>query len=214
MKLADVTEPRSAVEFLIRFHAACKRRRLRVEKVGHTSRYAIPKTTINANRTKTLLVLAGVYGDSPSGPTAVLEWLEKGDFPFGIRIVLVPLLNPDAYARRIRGRIDLDLVKECVKNERPDLVMILKEGDATMPRVTSSEGLNKSAEELLGMVHTRLSISGEWKSATAASPSFKAALSGPYVVVEAPEVGPMAERVLALTTALGHVTHNFTAFIS
>jgi hypothetical protein len=215
MKLADVAEPRSAVEFLIKFHAVCKRRRLRVERAGRTSRYAIPKTVINPSRTKTLLVLAGVHGDSPAGPTAVLEWLEKGDFPFGLRIVLLPLLNPDAYARRTKGRTDLELVRECLRDVRPGLVLVLREGAAETPRMTYSDGLEKAAKEMLGVVHARLSVSQEWdKVPQAASTSLEATLTVPHVSIEVANSGPMAERTLALTTALSHVAHNSAAFMA
>lgn len=56
-------------------------------------------------------ISAGIHGDEPSGPVALLHLLEENRWPEGIDFWLVPLLNPTGFRRNSRensGGIDLN----------------------------------------------------------------------------------------------------------
>ncbi len=49
-----------------------------------------------------LFISAGIHGDEPAGPLALLRFLQEGRFPEHIGLVLMPLLNPEALAAKTR----------------------------------------------------------------------------------------------------------------
>ena len=58
-----------------------------------------------------LYLSAGIHGDEPAGPLAVLRLLEEGGWPAGIEICLAPCLNPVGFTgnRRYNGTgVDLN----------------------------------------------------------------------------------------------------------
>ena len=49
-----------------------------------------------------LFISAGIHGDEPAGPLALLRFLKEGRLPAGIGAVLMPLLNPEGVAAKTR----------------------------------------------------------------------------------------------------------------
>jgi protein MpaA len=102
MRLNQITNPKTTVDYLIRLHTVCHHRRLRVEQIGQVFKYSIPKIVINPGKSRTLLITAGIHGDEEAGPIAISHWIERASFPFDLRLILLPLLNPTGYAKHTR----------------------------------------------------------------------------------------------------------------
>jgi len=49
------------------------------------------------------LISAGIHGDEPAGPLALLRYLQHHELPRGWNWVLAPMLNPEGCARGTRG---------------------------------------------------------------------------------------------------------------
>src|SRR5690349_6724391 len=47
---------------------------------------------------KRLYISAGIHGDEPAGPLAVLELIRKDAWPEGLEVWLCPCLNPTGFA--------------------------------------------------------------------------------------------------------------------
>jgi predicted deacylase len=94
------------VIFSAKLEKLCRSRHYRLDgrlKTGD-GRYRIYKVTLNPrSRGPTLCISAGIHGNEPSGPWAVLDFLEKYRPAAGDpRIILLPLLNPDGLQRSSR----------------------------------------------------------------------------------------------------------------
>jgi murein peptide amidase A len=58
-------------------------------------------------------ISAGIHGDEPAGPLAVLELLKENAWPAGVNFWLVPCLNPRGYALKTRENEDgIDLNRD------------------------------------------------------------------------------------------------------
>ena len=55
---------------------------------------------------RSVYVSAGMHGDEPAGPLALLEWVQSGAIPGDIRWALCPAANPTGLARGSRGNAD------------------------------------------------------------------------------------------------------------
>lgn len=65
---------------------------------------------------------AGIHGDEPAGPLALLELLKAGVFGPGCHWLLCPALNPDGLAAGSRGNRDgLDLNRDYWKRRTPEV---------------------------------------------------------------------------------------------
>ncbi|MBI1178096.1 DUF2817 domain-containing protein [bacterium] len=68
-----------------------------------------PPTTISAfrrghgNTQKRIYLSAGIHGDEPAGPLAVLELLAQNTWPSEIEFWLIPCLNPSGFAANTRA---------------------------------------------------------------------------------------------------------------
>jgi len=65
---------------------------------------------------------AGIHGDEPAGPLALLELLREGFFSAGIHWILCPALNPSGLAAGLRAnREGLDLNRDYWLRETPEV---------------------------------------------------------------------------------------------
>ncbi len=70
----------------------------------------------------TIYVSAGIHGDEPAGPLALLELLGAGFFGPGIHWLVAPTLNPDGLAAGTRGNpAGCDLNRDFLKRHSPEI---------------------------------------------------------------------------------------------
>jgi murein peptide amidase A len=69
-----------------------------------------------------LYVSAGIHGDEPAGPLAMLELMKSGFFSEALSWSLCPALNPDGLARGIRGNaMGADLNRDYLLRATPEV---------------------------------------------------------------------------------------------
>ncbi len=146
MRLHQIIDVPNTIEYIIKFHNACRQRRLKLEQIGLANQYSILKTVINPSIKRTLLITAGIHGDEPAGPIALTQFVERGSFPFNLRLIILPLLNPSGFAKKSRynkQRRDLnrtfnrevtepkeiELFKKAIEGEKIDLMLSMHEDD-------------------------------------------------------------------------------------
>ncbi len=72
---------------------------------------ALHRAARDAAHSKRFYISAGIHGDEPAGPTAVLQMLEGDLWPAGAEIFLLPCLNPTGFTlnqRENAGGVDLN----------------------------------------------------------------------------------------------------------
>jgi protein MpaA len=96
----SVLEPR---EFIARFEAASGRAGFRPEQFGEVEGVPLVAFTHRTPGPRPRIYLsAGIHGDEPAPPLALLELLERGVFDARAVWFLCPLLNPLGFLRRTR----------------------------------------------------------------------------------------------------------------
>src|SRR5688572_16337235 len=60
-----------------------------------------PASNVSASKLR-IYISAGIHGDEPAGPLAVLELIRRNSWPDHVEIVLVPCLNPVGFANNTR----------------------------------------------------------------------------------------------------------------
>jgi predicted deacylase len=69
-----------------------------------------------------LYISAGIHGDEPAGPLAVLNLLEAHVWPAGVEVWLCPCLNPTGFALNAReNRNGIDLNRQYLKPEAEEI---------------------------------------------------------------------------------------------
>ena len=67
-------------------------------------------------------VSAGIHGDEPAGPLALLEWVGSGFCVPGIHWQVAPALNPDGLAAGTRANLTgIDLNRDFLKRRTPEI---------------------------------------------------------------------------------------------
>jgi predicted deacylase len=101
-------------DLVARFEALAPSRGFRVERFGEiagTPLIALTKRTPGPR--PRIYLSAGVHGDEPAGPLALLELLEAGTFDTRANWLLCPLLNPNGFLRGTRENADgIDLNRD------------------------------------------------------------------------------------------------------
>lgn len=73
------------------------------------------------NKRKRVYISAGIHGDEPAGPLAVLRLLSEGGIPHDIELVIFPCLNPTGFKTNTRENCEgIDLNRDyyrCVSKE-------------------------------------------------------------------------------------------------
>ncbi len=114
MKPLTTDLPLDPAAFAQRLQAAATARGFRVERFGEIAEmplYAVTRRT--GGLRPRIYVSAGIHGDEPAGPLAVLALLERGTFDDRATWFICPLLNPIGCLRRTRENADgLDLNRD------------------------------------------------------------------------------------------------------
>ncbi len=80
---------------------------------GTTRISALRKTFGTRKPAKRLYISAGIHGDEPAGPLAVLDLLKQDDWPEGVELWICPCLNPAGLSRNTReSEAGLDLNRQ------------------------------------------------------------------------------------------------------
>lgn len=115
-----------------------------IEEIGTIDNSELLKIVLNPKGKKTLALIAGIHGDEPGGPLGILSFLEdKSQIPENIRIVIIPVVNPNGFEfdkRRNKDNKDInrnfvdgkitdegELVLQALKNEKIELAITMHE---------------------------------------------------------------------------------------
>jgi hypothetical protein len=81
---------------------------------------ALTRTVPNAQ--KRIYISAGIHGDEPAGPLAVLQLLQENRWPANADIWLCPCLNPAGFSRNVRENgAGLDLNRQYLQPEAAEV---------------------------------------------------------------------------------------------
>ncbi len=102
------------VAFLNRLETAAAKARFRIERFGDIAGHPlVALTKRTAGPRPRIYLSAGIHGDEPAAPLALLTLLERGVFDGRAVWFLCPLLNPVGFTRRTRENADgLDLNRD------------------------------------------------------------------------------------------------------
>jgi len=114
---AEMTDSDSITALLTKLRSAAEAAGFTVETFGQTAHYPLlgmTRTADSANEASRHLYLsAGIHGDEPAGPQALLELLEEDALPRAHHDYLCPLLNPDGLAAGTRENAEgIDLNRD------------------------------------------------------------------------------------------------------
>jgi murein peptide amidase A len=102
--LADLLEPG---RFAARIQAIARNQGFRVEPFGELAGFPLFALTKRTPGPRPRIYLsAGIHGDEPAGPLALLDLLARGVFDRRAVWLICPLLNPAGFARRTRENAD------------------------------------------------------------------------------------------------------------
>jgi protein MpaA len=89
-----------------------------------TDSYRLPALTRKVARpTKRIYISAGIHGDEPAGPLAVLQLLRENRWPENVDIYLCPCLNPTGFALNTRENANgIDLNRQYLKPEVAEII--------------------------------------------------------------------------------------------
>ncbi len=128
MKYKDLLNEDISHQFYSRLKLACKEASLPINVVGQVDRYRFLKIVINPEASPTLLITAGIHGDEPAGPFAIINWIENQVFPSDLRIIVIPLINPTGFNNNSRNNdSDRDLNRGFNKRTDPPIELELLE---------------------------------------------------------------------------------------
>lgn len=97
---APILDP---AEFVRRLEAAAAKAGARVERFGEIAGHPLVALTKRTPGPRPrIYISAGIHGDEPAGPFALLELLQRGAFDQRSVWFLCPLLNPVGFTRRTR----------------------------------------------------------------------------------------------------------------
>lgn len=103
-ELLPAFDPR---ELVARFESAATRRGFRVERFGEIASAPLVALTKRTPGPRPRIYLsAGIHGDEPAPPLALIELLESGFFDSRANWLICPLLNPTGFLRRTRENAD------------------------------------------------------------------------------------------------------------
>lgn len=94
-------------DLVARFESAARAAKFRVERFGSVAGLPLLALTKRAPGPRPRLYFsAGIHGDEPAGPLALLDLLEAGAFDSRAHWLLCPLLNPTGFLRGTRENAD------------------------------------------------------------------------------------------------------------
>jgi predicted deacylase len=98
-----------------RLHACARASGFVVEKYGRIGDFDLPVLVRegDVDPAPSVYLSAGVHGDEPAGPIAVLELLKRKLLPGSARLTVFPLVNPEGLVRRTRTNAEgIDLNRD------------------------------------------------------------------------------------------------------
>lgn len=109
--LKTLLEPRRFAE---EFEAAARQAGFRLEPFGEIAGFPLLAATRRTRGVRPRIYLsAGIHGDEPAGPHALLELVRRGTFDRRATWFICPLLNPIGFARRTRENAEgIDLNRD------------------------------------------------------------------------------------------------------
>jgi murein peptide amidase A len=107
----------------LRLEAAARAHGFRVDRFGEAGGVPLLGFSRRTPGVKPRIYLsAGIHGDEPAPPLALLDWLERGWFDDRAVWLLCPLLNPTGFARGTRHNADdLDLNRDFKHPRTPEI---------------------------------------------------------------------------------------------
>jgi len=109
-------------EFLPAFRTAALRAGFAEQVLMQSSDGPLSEWTRGRGQTKRIYISAGIHGDEPAGPMALLELMRSGFFAEDTDWSLCPALNPNGLARNQRENADgMDLNRDYWKRESPEV---------------------------------------------------------------------------------------------
>jgi protein MpaA len=110
--MSNVCLPLDPSEFIPRFDAAARRAGFKAERYGEINGHALKAYTRRTPGVRPRVYFsAGMHGDEPAPPLALLQLLESGFFDDRCTWFVCPMLNPTGFLLRTRenfGRVDLN----------------------------------------------------------------------------------------------------------
>jgi murein peptide amidase A len=104
--------PLDPTDFLPRFDAAARRAGFKAQTYGNVAGHSLNAYTKRTSGVRPrVYISAGMHGDEPAPPLALLRMMEEGFFDHRCTWFLCPLLNPTGFTLRTRenyDRIDLN----------------------------------------------------------------------------------------------------------
>jgi murein peptide amidase A len=82
-----------------------------IAQAGGFDLFALRRKPAESAAARRIYISAGIHGDEPAGPLAMLRLLEQDDWPANAELILCPCLNPAGFADNRRenpGGIDLN----------------------------------------------------------------------------------------------------------
>ena len=111
-----------------------------VDGVRMIALHRAPAPAANPQPPRRIYISAGIHGDEPAGPSAVLRLLQENRWPKHLEIFLIPCLNPTGFLINKRGNasgIDLNRDYRNSKNHRGPCALGLAAGSAAEIRFIS-----------------------------------------------------------------------------
>lgn len=106
-----------------RLHEAARRQGFRVGYLTQVGEFGVPLFTRGEDANKpSLYISAGIHGDEPAGPMALLEMFRKGLFTDDLNYFILPILNPIGLQKGTRVNEDgIDLNRDYGPNPVSEL---------------------------------------------------------------------------------------------
>lgn len=112
--MADASFSLEPHGFLARLEAAASKAKFRLERFGEVAGYPLVALTKRTPGPRPrIYISAGIHGDEPAGPLALLQMIEGGVFDSRAVWFLCPTLNPIGFMRRTRENAEgIDLNRD------------------------------------------------------------------------------------------------------
>jgi hypothetical protein len=84
-------------DYVKKLTAACEKRNWKLD-----GQYEFLSIRINEGAKKSVCFAAGIHGDEPAGPEAILKFVKEGSVPDDVFVMLMPVINSWGYAKGTR----------------------------------------------------------------------------------------------------------------
>ena len=91
--------------YVDRLISACKDRKWKIHRKKLNMDYNFLSIRINEGAEKSVCFSAGIHGDEPAGPEAMLKFIENSEVPEDVFVMLFPVVNPWGFDKKVRTNI-------------------------------------------------------------------------------------------------------------